>query len=205
MNKIIAQLRRGFGIRFWLAVIATIVLAICTFIQPVLRSIHQKEQCYQGYHNDLILDALSSDILASFLPVLASIPISAGYLEDIKSKFARFLILREDYSGYLMSQCLSCWGCGGCAILLGGLAAWGVTALVFAPLEQVNENYVGIVPQVASQLALVFLNGGLWAVIGMTLSTVMESKYIAYISPFIVYYLLVILYERYFPSCILRC
>ena len=36
--------------------------------------------------------------------------------------------------------------------------------------------------------------------VGMALSTVMESKYIAYISPFIVYYLLVILYERYFPD-----
>ena len=34
----------------------------------------------------------------------------------------------------------------------------------------------------------------------MTASTVMESKYIAYASPFIVYYLLVILYERYFPD-----
>ena len=34
----------------------------------------------------------------------------------------------------------------------------------------------------------------------MTMSTIMESKYIAYASPFIVYYLLVILYERYFPN-----
>lgn len=34
----------------------------------------------------------------------------------------------------------------------------------------------------------------------MTMSTIMESKYIAYASPFIVYYLLVIFYERYFPN-----
>ena len=80
------------------------------------------------------------------------------------------------------------------------LAACGIAALVFSPLEQVVKDYVSIAPQIASQLALVFLNGGLWAVVGMTLSTVMESKYIAYISPFIVYYLLVILYERYFPD-----
>ena len=49
-------------------------------------------------------------------------------------------------------------------------------------------------------LAAIEVNGGLWAVVGMTMSTVMESKYIAYASPFIVYYLLVILYERYFPN-----
>ena len=80
------------------------------------------------------------------------------------------------------------------------LAACGIAALVFSPLEQVVKNYVGTAPQIASQLALVFFNGGLWTVVGMALSTVMESKYIAYISPFIVYYLLVILYERYFPD-----
>lgn len=41
------------------------------------------------------------------------------------------------------------------------------------------------------------LHGGLWAVVSIALSTVMESKYIAYI---IVYYLLVVLYERYLPD-----
>ena len=44
---------------------------------------------------------------------------------------------------------------------------------------------------------LLFLSGGLWAVMGMTMSTIMESKYA---SPFIIYYLLVILYERYFRN-----
>lgn len=200
MKYVLSHLRRGLRLRFWMTLLMTAGLCFSSFLQSILQNIQQGSLFYQGYHNELIVQALSSDILASFLPVLAAIPISAGYLEDIKSKFARFLILREDYSGYLISQCLSCWGCGGCATLLGGLAAWGITALVFSPLEQVVKDYVGIAPQIASQLALVFLNGGLWAVVGMALSTVMESKYIAYISPFIVYYLLVILYERYFPD-----
>ena len=42
--------------------------------------------------------------------------------------------------------------------------------------------------------------GGFWAVVGMTMSTFMESKYIAYASPFAIYYLLVILCERYLPD-----
>ena len=200
MNQITSQLHRGFGSRFWLAGIAFVVLDFFCYLQPLLRIRQERTYLYQEYHNIFFSDALSSDILASFLPILAAVPLAAMYLEDIKSKFARFLILREDYSGYLMSQCLACWGCGGCAILLGGLTAWGITALIFSPLEQVVKDYVGIAPQIASQLLLVFLNGGLWAVVGMALSTVMESKYIAYISPFIVYYLLVILYERYFPD-----
>ena len=50
---------------------------------------------------------------------------------------------------------------------------------------------------------LLFLNGGLWAVIGMTMSSIMESKYIAYASPFVMYYMLVIINERYFPDAYL--
>ena len=200
MNNVCLHIRRCFDARFLSAVAATIGVIFSTFLQPLLQNFQQVGLLSTGYHNELIIIALSSKALASFIPVFAALPSSSRYLEDIKSKFAHFMVLREDYSRYLMSQCLACWGCGGCAILLGGLAAWGITALVFSPLEQVVKNYVSVAPQIASQLALVFLNGGLWAVVGMALSTVMESKYIAYISPFIVYYLLVILYERYFPD-----
>ena len=53
------------------------------------------------------------------------------------------------------------------------------------------------------QIMLMFCNGGLWAVIGITISSLMESKYVAYASPFVIYYLLVILCERYIPEAYL--
>lgn len=84
--------------------------------------------------------------------------------------------------------------------MIGTLSAYGMTTLVFLPLERLVENPPDLGVQIGQQFTLLFLNGGLWAVIGMTMSTIMESKYIAYASPFIVYYLLVILYERYFPD-----
>ena len=203
MNSILPQLRRGLGLRFWLTALAAMGLTFSTFLEPVLKSLQQGGYFYQGYHNQLITTALSSDILSSFLPVLGAIPLAAGYLEDVKSKFVRLSLIRGSYSGYLLSGAAACWLCGGGAALLGCLGAWGVTALMLTPLERVSENYVSIAPQIAGQMFLLFLNGGLWAVLGMALSTVMESKYIAYVSPFIVYYLLVILYERYFPDAFL--
>ena len=45
-----------------------------------------------------------------------------------------------------------------------------------------------------------FLSSGLWALVGMTASTWMESRYIAYAAPFVLYYVLIMLYERYFPT-----
>ena len=85
-------------------------------------------------------------------------------------------------------------------MVIGILLAWGTSALLFLPMEKVAEASSEASAILLKTCELLFLNGGLWAVMGMTMSTIMESKYIAYASPFIVYYLLVILYERYFPN-----
>ena len=47
-------------------------------------------------------------------------------------------------------------------------------------------------------IVLVFLSGAFWSLCGLTLATMTGSKYMAYASPFIIYYVLIILYERYF-------
>mgnify|MGYP000507912370 CR=1 FL=1 len=200
MTSLSPQLRRGIGVLFWLTAIVTSGLIFSTYLQSVLRALQRSGKLYEGYHNELIRKALSSDVLSAFLPALAAIPLSAGYLEDIKSKASRFFLIRGSYPGYLLGYYIACWLCGGGAVLLGTLGAWGFTTIVFTPLEQVLKNPPELGTQIAGQLTLLFLCGGLWAVIGMTMSTIMESKYIAYASPFIVYYLLVILYERYFPN-----
>jgi len=200
MNQIVPQLRRGFGLRFWLAAIAFLVLVIFGYLQPMLRIRQERASLYQGYHNVFFADALSSDILASFLPALAAAPMAAGYLDDIKSKFARFLVIRESNSRYLIGQVLACGLCGGLAVLLGTGTAYGLTVLILTPIERVVEGYTPVETHIVGKLALLALNGSLWSVLGMMLSTFMESNYIAYVSPFIVYYLLVILVERYFPA-----
>jgi len=200
MNSILSQLSRGLSLRLCLVVLAVIVLIFSTFLQSMLYIFLQGRELHQGYHNVLIVQALSTDTVSAFLPVLAAIPLAEGYLEDVKSKFARFYLIRRRYSDYLLGHCIACWLCGGGAVLLGAGIAWGITAIAFTPMERIVENPPELGRQIIEQIILLFLNGGLWAVLGMTMSTIMESKYIAYASPFIVYYLLVILYERYFPD-----
>ena len=152
------------------------------------------------YHTDFILDAVCSDTLAPFIPILAVLPYTASYIDDVKSKFVRFFLVRTNYTTYLISRILVCFLSGGLVIAAGTMLAWGVSALLFSPMEKAAEDTSEATALLLKICGLLFLNGGLWAVMGMTASTVMESKYIAYASPFIVYYLLVILYERYFPD-----
>lgn len=200
MNHLRPQFWRGIGRWFLFAIIAAIGLTCSSMIQPVLHTLQQGRSFQQGYHEELFITALSSDTLSAFLPVLAAIPLSSGYLDDIKSKYARFFVIRGGYTRYLTSIFLACFFVGGAVILIGSLCAYGLTALVFLPLEQIVENPPDLAAQIGQKFFLLFINGGIYAVLGMTMSTIMESKYIAYASPFIVYYLLVILYERYFPD-----
>lgn len=200
MTSASLHIQRSINLRFWMATIVIIGVLLFSYIRPIVHILQQNVQVEQGYHNELASSALSSDALSAFLAILGTLPLSAEYLENLKSKFVRFYLIRDSYSGYLLSNLFACWICGGGVILLGGLVAWGVTTLIVTPMEYALESYVSITPQISMQLVLLFLNGGLWAVLGMTMSTIMESKYIAYASPFIVYYLLVILYERYFPN-----
>lgn len=202
MKVLSPHLFRGLGYRFWSVVFTFMGISFSTFINPILHTLRQGEVFFQGYHNKLINQAFYSNTIATFLPILAALPLSAAYIEDIKSKYIRFLIIREGYIYYIVSQCIACWLLSGMAVILGAVGSWGMATLVFYPIECVTvpEYYAGISTIIVDQLILIFLNGGLWAIMGLSMSTVMESKYIAYASPFILYYILIILSKRHFTD-----
>lgn len=184
----------AFGI-FLLIFLGSSELLIQTFQQPGLLP--------EGFNNTFFDSALSQKAVVSFLPVLAVLPFSASYVEDLKGKFARFFLIRCSYMDYSLSRILVAFLSGGGAVALGALMAWGSTALFFLPMQLAGDTDPDIVTSILSKLLLLFCNGGLWSVVGVAMSTLMESKYIAYASPFVAYYLLVILCERYFPKAFL--
>ena len=96
MNRMIPLLRRGADLYFWLSALVAISLIFSTILQPLLQDFQQSSKFYQGYHNELLSKALASDTWTSFTPVLAGIPFAAGYLEDVKSKFSRFILVRAN-------------------------------------------------------------------------------------------------------------
>jgi len=153
-----------------------------------------------GFHITFLLNALTSDTMSPFVSIVTILPFSGNYVDEVKSKFARFSMLRTNYFVYLLGRITACFLLGGAVILAGVWAAYFASLLIFLPMEKAADNEVSQLPVFIDQCLLLFLNGGFWAILGMTMSTIMESKYIAYASPFVVYYLLVILCERYFPK-----
>lgn len=153
-----------------------------------------------GWHGQLVADALSSDGLAFILPIVCTLPYTASYVDDIKTGFLRQFAYRTGSRSYVLGKAAGCVVSGGLAVLAGILLAYGLAAAVFLPMEAAREEEAVRCPHMAEILTLCvtfFLSGGLWAMVGMALSAAMESRYVAYASPFIFYYILIILQERY--------
>lgn len=195
-----SETNRSINIRMLLGIASISTLFFLGSMDTLLRLFPNTFLQPNDYHTNFVLNALRSDTMAPSIPILAVLPFSASYIDDVKSRFARFFLIRTNYGTYLVSRILVCFLSGGLVIAAGTLLAWGASALLFLPMEKAAEAPSEATALLLKTCGLLFLNGGLWAVVGMTMSTIMESKYIAYASPFIVYYLLVILYERYFPD-----
>lgn len=200
-NAISSGFRQAANIWFFLVPILTAAVIMINFVDPVIRTYRETGFFVQGFHITLVIQGFQSDALISFLPILAALPFGGCFVDDLKSKFARFFLIRSSYRIYIISRIIVGFLAGGLVILSGALIAWGATAAVLIPIEREIE---GMEPAVIDGLIeicfLLFLNGGFWSVLGMATSTLMESKYISYATPFVMYYLLVILYERYFSD-----
>lgn len=200
-NAISSSLRQA--MERWVILIPVLMCIVIgiDFIDPVIRNYRGKGFFDQGFTVQLIKNGLLSDSLSAFLPVFAALPFSGCFVDDLKSKFARFFLIRSSYRTYIVSRIIVGFLSGGLVILSGALIAWGTTAVVLIPMERPIE---GMEPATVDGLLeicfLMFINGGLWSVVGMAMSTLMESKYISHVTPFVWYYLLVILYERYFSD-----
>ena len=188
------------NLRTVLGICSVVILVFLSSLDTLIRLFPVTHLQPNDYHTTFLLEALNSDTLVSFIPIVSALPCSANYIDDIKNKFVRFCLFRSSYRSYLIGCVWMCFLSGGVVIIIGILLSWGMSALLLMPMETVVVVPSNATTVFCEKCILLFLNGGFWAVIGLTMSTVMESKYIAYVSPFIVYYLLVILCERYFPD-----
>ena len=187
--------------RFLLGVIfvaAEVFLASTETLLDVFRSDNLLDY---GFHGSFVLEAVRSDTIVFCLPIVCALPFAASFVDDVKSGFIKLYIHRAGRRGYILGRALGCVVSGGLAVALGLLLAYGAAALVFLPMEAAplpDAEPPGYFRELLSVCWRFFLSSGLWALAGLTLSSLMESRYIAYGAPFILYYVLIILYERYF-------
>lgn len=138
----------------------------------------------------LILDrsGFASDFYLLCMPVVVAFPYATAWLNDYHSGYIKLYLYRTGVKAYIAGKFLACALSGGILLSLG---------LIIAQWIKGEEMVTSFVP--------VFASGCFWAAISTTMSAVTGSRYVAYGGGFVIYYLLVIIYERYFTSLYCLC
>lgn len=130
----------------------------------------------------LCRSGMESDLFHISIPVVSALPYSTAWLMDHKSGFIKEYLPRCGITGYIAGKFLAC-----------GLSGGAVCSISFGIYQHTPYG-----KGVQGNLFLLFLSGMLWACVAVTLAAVSDSRYIAYGGAFVIFYILVILYERYF-------
>ena len=152
---------------------------------------------------DILARTISSESVIFFSPILASLVMAGVYVDDLKTGYIKFFIMRVTRKSYIFARIIGCFLAGALVLSLGMFAAIFLSTVIAACIDKTSTILcVGAynMKQLLILLLFYFITGGLWSVTGLVCSAIMESRVIAYCSPFIVFYFLIILNERFFPA-----
>lgn len=204
LRVLYSSIRQALGGRgFLLSLCGTAAVIFLSSIKAIVTAFRSETLLAFGYHHDFIASALGSDGMTLALPLLAALPFTAAFLDDLKSGFLKEYLPRTTVTGYIIGRTLGCLLSGALALCLGVFLAYAVAVLLFLPLERAPTDpaLIGkLIRELRQTLELMACSGALWSAVGLLLGTVTGSKYMAYASPFVLYYVLIILHERYLPD-----
>lgn len=178
-----------------------------------------------GFHEQILITAMHSDVMLLCVPILAALPYTAAFVDDCKSGYLKEYLPRTGVGPYIQGKVLASGVSGGLALFAGIILVWIIFALVFTPMEilpQVQDGAAtggaaiakvaeagqqgqqaglsSMFPQILAESLLFFLAGAFWSLVGALFAALTQSRYMAYAFPFILYYVLIILTTRYFTG-----
>lgn len=199
-----SDIKRAFtGRGFLVGVAGLAIVIILSSLEDIINVARATEPLQNGYNADFIMTALKSDWVTLALPILCALPFTSAFVDDVKSGFIKQYLHRAGYKSYIRSKLVACGLSGGSVLFFGILISYALSALVFTPMELAPAGGQPVQPYLAQILmtaATLFLSGAFWSLVGFTMSALTMNRYMAYASPFILYYVLIILHERYFDK-----
>ena len=201
---ITSDIRRALSGRGFIVGLMGMALVITlSSLSSIIEAVRSTEPLQNGYHAQLILSALSTDWVTMAISILCTLPFTAAFVDDIKSGYIKQYLHRSGANRYIRGKLIACGLSGGLVLLFGILLAYALSALVFTPMELALTKEEIAQPYFAKMILVsftLFLSGAFWSLVGFTFAALTMSKYMAYASPFILYYVLIILHERYFET-----
>lgn len=220
MNVYKADIKRS--LNSWGFIAGIIGFAIASFfgafdqILPVFQG-QAQDGLSSGYTVQLVISSLQTETLLLVLPILAVLPCTAAFIDEHKSRFLREYLPRAGKKCYIVSKVCTTLLTGGLVLFIGAILICVVFCLLFSPFElaqqlpektaatEIINDTVDVSAQLnfidfISRAFLFFLSGAFWSLIGGLFAAITMSRYMAYAFPFILFYVLIILSERYFKG-----
>ena len=195
--------RAIFSKGFLLGIVGMVLMIVIASLESISSLLKSNQALSNGYHAALVIKALSSQDVTLILPILCTLPFTAAFVDDIKCGFIKPYLQRSGVNKYIQGKLVACGLSGGLVLFLGIVVSYGLSVLIFTPMELALGSGLTAPPYFAQVLmiaATLFVSGVFWSLMGCTLAALTMSKYMAYASPFIMYYVLIILHERYFKQ-----
>ena len=104
-RAICAGLRQAiFSRGFIISTVGTALILLLSSVQGILAGFRSAELLSPGFHSDLIMGALSSEAMALALPILAALPYTASFIDDVKSGFIKEYLPRITEPFYMVDK-----------------------------------------------------------------------------------------------------
>lgn len=144
--------------------------------------------------------ALEAQVMLFLLPIASVLPLGAIYVKESSSGFLRLYITRISRMQYIRRKLVQIYASGFLPFFFAGAIALLLSFLLVYPMELEGEIPWEDIWKSCRFLLRISLTGGILAQIAGIFAAVFRNYYMAYGLPFVCYYLLIILKERYFTD-----
>ena len=203
-HTITSDIRRALtGRGFIIGAFGMVLIIALSSLSGIIEAARSDMPLFNGFHALIIFNALSSDWVTLGLPIVCALPFTSAFVDDLKSGFIKQYLHRSGRGQYIRAKIIACGLSGGLVLFAGIVFSYALSALVFLPKEMALMEGMIAQPHFARLItvsATLFFSGAFWSLVGFTFASITQSRYMAYASPFILYYVLIILHERYFDS-----
>lgn len=191
------------GTGFLFALLGTVIALCSASFEMLLMALRAGNAAMPGaFFFQILREAVLSETMCLALPIAAALPFTASYYEDLHSGFIRAYLPRAGYRDYITGKLIACFGSGGLAPVAGIVGFGLLTGIALAPRVSLDGVFSREISTLAKCCIPIFFSGAFWSLVGMTVSALTNSKHMAYAAPFILFYVLVILSERYFKRVV---
>lgn len=192
--------------RWLLPAVLFAVIVVGVRLDTIFEVFEEGELLVYGWTMQFILDTLQTDAALLVAPVLCTLPYAAACVDEVKSGMVKDILSRTDRRHYIFSKAAASLISGAVVLLTGAAIVCGAAFLLFPFMETAPETGMNQNEAIRVLIGLLVRYGcfgALWSLAGMWMSMLTLNRFMAWVSPFIIDYLLMILYERYFDGMLL--